>query len=243
VGIKYAVNEKFFEEWSPEMAYILGYIYADGSLEDASYLRGKYLRLLSTDRITIERIRALMKSEHTIVVSQPTEKHPGKTSYFIRIGSHKIYDDLIKLGLYPNKSLTIELPTIPWKYIADFTRGYLDGDGCIYLEKINRSYGTTARGLRVIFTSGSKLFLEELARILHARCEIRLRNLTYGQRAFRLSYSTKDSIILLNFLYEDAPIGLFLDRKYEKFQQYLSLRNESKKKLMEARRRTRIHKY
>lgn len=243
MGIKYAANERFFEQWSPEMAYVLGYIYADGSLEDASYLRGKYIRLSSTDKITIERIRVLMESEHTIVVSQPTKKHPGKTRYLIRIGSHKIYDDLVKLGLYPNKSLTIGLPAIPSEYIADFTRGYLDGDGCIYLQTINRSYGIAARRLRTIFTSGSRLFLEELARILHTKCGIRLRNLTHGQRAFRLSYSTRDSVILLNFLYEGAPVGLFLDRKYEKFHRYLILKNESKKKLMEAQRRTRIHKY
>lgn len=45
MGIKYKVNEDFFNEWSHKMAYILGCYYADGSLEDATYLRGKYIRM------------------------------------------------------------------------------------------------------------------------------------------------------------------------------------------------------
>jgi len=29
MGIKYAVNEDFFKTWTPTMAYLLGFIYAD----------------------------------------------------------------------------------------------------------------------------------------------------------------------------------------------------------------------
>ena len=40
------------------MAYVLGFIAADGSLEDASYLRGKYLRICSSDIEIIEKIKS-----------------------------------------------------------------------------------------------------------------------------------------------------------------------------------------
>lgn len=30
---RYNINEKFFEEWSNDMAYVLGFLYADGSME------------------------------------------------------------------------------------------------------------------------------------------------------------------------------------------------------------------
>ena len=49
MGIKYRVNENFFEKWSPLMAYVLGYIYADGNLDDSPYMRGKYIKITSTD--------------------------------------------------------------------------------------------------------------------------------------------------------------------------------------------------
>ena len=43
MGLKYPVNEKFFDAWSSEMAYVLGFIFADGSLEDSPNIRGKYI--------------------------------------------------------------------------------------------------------------------------------------------------------------------------------------------------------
>lgn len=33
MGLKYSVNEKFFDAWNKGMAYTLGYVFADGSLE------------------------------------------------------------------------------------------------------------------------------------------------------------------------------------------------------------------
>jgi len=82
MGIKYKVNENFFKEWSPIMAYVLGYWYADGSLEDASYLRGKYIRVTSIDKSTIEKIRDWLDSEHAIVVLKPTIFIPKDTLFF-----------------------------------------------------------------------------------------------------------------------------------------------------------------
>ncbi len=107
MGIKYKVDEKFFKDWRPEMAYVLGYFYADGSLEDASYLRGKYVRVSSTDKSTILEIRNWLKSEHKIVILNKREDYKRKTQYLLRIGSHSLYESLINLGLHPNKSLTI----------------------------------------------------------------------------------------------------------------------------------------
>ena len=134
MGIKYQVNEDFFDTWTHEMAYVLGYWYADGSLEDASYIRGKYIRVSSVEKYSIKKIRHWMGSKHSIVGSKSTWPN-GKTRYLLRIGSHKLYDALVKLGLYPNKSLTIQFPVLPKKYAHDFIRGYLDGDGCVYLQK------------------------------------------------------------------------------------------------------------
>lgn len=57
------------------MAYVLGYLYADGSLEDASYLRGKYLRVTSSEEVNIQKIRKCLKSEHTVTVREPPMEH------------------------------------------------------------------------------------------------------------------------------------------------------------------------
>lgn len=105
MGIKYQVNEEFFYTWTREMAYVLGYLYADGSMEDSPYLRGKYVRVTSIDQSTIIKIRNWLNSQHTITQLKPSSPN-GHPRFALRIGSHQIYDSLIKLGLYPNKSLS-----------------------------------------------------------------------------------------------------------------------------------------
>ncbi|TSC91206.1 MAG: intein homing endonuclease-related protein [Parcubacteria group bacterium Licking1014_17] len=204
------------------MAYVLGYLYADGSLEDASYLRGKYLRVTSVDRDSIVRIRKWLESEHTIVVSKPPI---GRIRYLLRIGSHKIYDSLTKLGLYPNKSLTIKFPAIPDKYLSDFVRGYMDGDGCVSLyTKKGKKKDVIVKKLSVIFTSGSFDFLSSLCEILRRKLQLDQGNVYKCQRCFQLRYSTNDSIKLFPFLYRKNLKDLFFKRKFVVFSKYFKLR-------------------
>jgi len=226
--MKYFVNEKFFNSWNPDMAYILGYFYADGSLEDADYLRGKYIRVTSIDKSTIENIKLTLGSQHTIV------KHVGyenrKPQYLMRIGNRVLYDSLIRLGLYPNKSLTVTIPKIPKKYIKHFVRGYFDGDGCVYFEHgRGKNKKIIIKGLRTIFTSGSKNFLSQLSKLLSENkiCSTE-RKVYSSHRSFQLRYSTKDSLRLFLFLYEGNRDLLFLQRKYNTFCNYL---NESPKRI------------
>lgn len=220
--MKYLVNEKFFDSWNPDMAYILGYFYADGSLEDASYLRGKYIRVTSIDRSTIENIKLKLGSQHTIVEYDGYKDR--KPRYLLRIGSTILYNSLIKLGLHPNKSLTVTVPKIPKKYIKHFIRGYFDGDGCVYFEHgKGKNKKTIIRGLRTIFTSGSKNFLSQLSKLLSENkiCSAG-RKVYSSHRSFQLRYSTKDSLGLFLFLYGGNRDSLFLQRKYNTFHRYLS---------------------
>ncbi len=221
MGIKYKVNEDFFKKWSQEMAYTLGYIYADGSLEYAPRLRGRYLRVSSVEKRNIEKIKEWMDSEHTIITKKPTSKN-GKTGYLLRIGSHKIYNDLTKLGLYPNKSLTVKFPSIPKESLCHFVRGYFDGDGCVRLS--------TAKGvfqkLSTVFTSGSKAFLQDLAIQLHSAANTKQLSVYNGHRSYMLSYSTSDSIRLFKFFYGKAKIPIFLERKAAIYGEYFQLKPE-----------------
>ncbi|MFA6519788.1 MAG: LAGLIDADG family homing endonuclease [Candidatus Paceibacterota bacterium] len=224
MGVKYDSNEKFFDIWGPEMAYVLGFMFADGSLEDASYLRGKYVRVSSTDKDRIVAIKSLLNSEHTIVRRDLGGNH--KTTYLLRIGSHTLFDRLASLGVTPHKSLTMQFPKMPPKYLADFVRGYFDGDGCAYIDK-----GLDGRPKRLlsVFTSGSKSFLEGLHTSLVSNIGIIGTGLhphgsTHG--AYQLRYSTRDSLRLFQLMYKGiVPKKLHLQRKYDIFTWYLKKRN------------------
>lgn len=224
MGIKYSVNEEFFNNWTPEMAYVLGYIYADGSLEDASYLRGKYIRITSVEKKSILRIKKWLGSKHTIVAN-PSLWANGKMHYTLRIGSHKLYNSLLKLGLYPNKSLTIKFPDIPINCLNHFMRGYLDGDGCVFLERApGKKQKLIVKRLSTIFTSGSKNFLEKMNAIMREQLNVKQDKIYKGHRSFQLRYMTADSIKLFKFLYKDAPKNCYFKRKAKIYLNYFELR-------------------
>ena len=134
----------------------------------------------------------------------------------LRIGSHDIYNDLLRIGITPRKSKTITLPNVPSKSIVYFFRGYLDGDGCINL------YHKKKR-LSVIFTSGSKLYLEQLSKIISFVLGIKIHTVFRNSRAFQIKYSTKEAIQLLRYIYSDVGNGLYLERKYKIFLEFLQL--------------------
>ena len=216
MGIKYKVNRDFFKSWSPGMSYVLGFIAADGSLEDASYLRGKYLRICSSDIEILEKIKSAMNSEHKIVIIKPKEflfrgkKYVSKEKYMLRIGSHEIYNDLLRLGITPRKSKTIIFPNIPIEFLTYFIRGYSDGDGCINV------YNKKKR-LSVTFTSGSKLFLEQLSKIITFALGAKVHSVFRNSRAYQIKYSTKEAVLLLKYIYSDIIDKLYLERKYKVF--------------------------
>lgn len=221
MGIRYKVNDKFFETWTPTMGYLLGYLYADGSLEDASYLRGAYLRVTSTDKELVDFVRSALSSEHAVVVTPPSSPSQ-KVRYFLRIGNHKIYNDLLQLGIYPNKSLTMKLPRVPHKLFAHFVRGYFDGDGHVSIA-LKRS-GVFSR-LVVVFVSGSESFLSTLADELSGLLQLKINKVYHRGGAYRLAYSTSDSVKLFKYLYSYSN-GLFLNRKFGVFKNFFTHYNK-----------------
>ncbi len=204
------------------MAYVLGYIYADGSLDDSPYMRGKYIQITSVDKDSIIRIKSWLNSEHKIS-SKKSNFTGGKICFMLRIGSHKIYDDLFKLGLYPNKSLTIGFPKVPKKYIGHFVRGYFDGDGCVHFA---RSKGKTRKliikRVRIIFTSGSKIFLEEMNKVLKT-VGIYEGKIYPSKRSYQGIYNTKGSVKIFKLMYRYASINSFFMRKFKVFNNYFEL--------------------
>lgn len=230
MGLKYKINEQFFDTWSVEMAYVLGYIYADGNLQDIPAIRGKYMRIVSTDKDRIELLRTLLQSEHKIYF----EVRPGnrKDRFELRVGSRKMYDALVRLGVTCRKSLTMELPPIPNDYLAAFSLGYFDGDGCAFLERNPKG---NVRRLMAIYTSGSKNFLASLHTRLATVLGLKGRGLySHGSSkgTFQLRYSTRDSLRLLSYLYGSKQlVAVAMERKYAIFSEYLELRGITGKNL------------
>ena len=206
-----------------QSAYVLGFIFADGHLEDAYYIRGKYLRITNTDLSIMKHIKRVLNSDHKIVVTPASGKR--KEKYLLRIGSHTIYRDLGTLNLHPRKSLDMTFPRVPVKFLPNFIRGYFDGDGTITFEHIkSRPHDR----LKVIFTSGSKDFLFGLSAILSTCCLNKVGKVYDSKDSYQLAYRSKDALSVLRFIYDGISKegALYLRRKFEKYRKLTSNPNK-----------------
>jgi len=215
-------NENFFKKWSPEMAYILGFFTADGSM-----IRNKrgahFIEFQITDKDLLEKIRILLGSNHKISTRKMSDN--GKAIYRLQIGSKVIFNDLLKLGLSSSKSKRIKLPITPRKYFQHFLRGYFDGDGnvtvCTYKRKTRNNKLTTI--LQSGFISGCKKFLEGLKEKLLGEKIVKGGSLYYSSGGWRLFFSINDSKQLYRYMYSGINRGskLCLDRKKIIFDNYM----------------------
>ena len=73
-----------------------------------------------------------------------TKNKGSETKYcYFRINQKEICEQLISHGCLPNKSLILQLPnTVPNNLLRHFIRGYSDGDGTIYKNKLKTYFNS-----------------------------------------------------------------------------------------------------
>jgi len=201
------------------MAYVLGFFAADGNM--IKNKRGAhFVSFYSTDKDLLEKVKFNLKSNLKISARKISPKYPNhKQSYVLQIGSKEIFNDLLRLGMTPNKSLTIRMPVVPKKFLPHFLRGYFDGDGHVSVstyQKRDRKNKSTI--IITGFTSGSKKFLEKLIGILK-KYRIVEGGTLYHTDGYHLCFSTHDSLRLYNFMYQKEK-DLYLERKKSIFEHY-----------------------
>jgi len=211
------LNQDFFKSWSPDMAYVLGYFAADGSM--AQNTRGAhFMEFASTDSILIRHVRKVTGSSHSVTIRDRGGTN-WKTQYRLQIGSKEWFTDLSRLGFTQAKSNTLQFPIIPKAYTGDFVRGYFDGDGCVYLgEHYSKWHKKRVWVFTTRFTSGSKQFLDDLQRELKAFGLVG-GYVTHKNRGFELVFSRHDSVALYQLMYHTGlDSDLFLPRKRTKLE-------------------------
>jgi hypothetical protein len=219
VPIYRKINKDFFKKWTRNMAYVLGFLYADGNIiftKRATW----FWSLQINDKDILEEIKKAINSEH--VISKKKKYNNQKQSYRLQVGSKDMCYDLMRLGLTERKSKTILLPKVPKKYFPDFLRGYFDGDGGVWVGFKNKQRQNKTYVISAYFTSGSREFLTALKEIL-SEYGILGGSLVKKQRGFDLKYSIKDSLILYKIMY-NKRCSLFLKRKRDKFEKYIKMR-------------------
>ena len=217
------INENFFSNWSPEMAWVLGVLFTDGCIS------GGRVSIHSVDIELLEKIKNLLSSSKSIAKKiQFYDK--SKHIYLLEFYREKMREDLLKLGLVQRKSLIMQFPKVPEEYMRHFIRGCWDGDGSIYISngKLNASY-----------VCGSKDFIKRLVLELFKIGIHRKKHLKYKSyfgtrfllavhkskqsKSYSIKLNTQENIAkLFHYFYDDVEESMYLKRKYEVFKKGLS---------------------
>ncbi len=214
------VNKSFFKKWSSEMAYVLGFFMADGSL-DVNPRGSHYFSIQICDKELLENIKKSLNSEHKIATRKGVGNESNK--YRLQIGSREMCDDLRKLGVNEYKTFTMGIPDVPKKYVKDFIRGYFDGDGNVWVGVMHKNRKKQTLVIHTAFTSCSLNFLNDLQNLLEEKGLGRGCIYTRGN-VYCLKYSIKDSLNLSRIMYNGLNNNLFLQRKKIKFDNYIKSR-------------------
>lgn len=133
---KYAVDLSYFETInSPDKAYFLGFIAADGCVRQP--INGPLalaIKVSSKDEEVLVKFLKCLKSD--MPVSRSRYKTPWKgvvkEASFVNVISEKICGDLAKHNIVERKTLNYEPVFLSDSLMPHFTRGFFDGDGTVY---------------------------------------------------------------------------------------------------------------
>ena len=191
-----------------DKAYFLGLIVADGSIMDYGKNKGYEKKVLALELTESDEYIIKKFMEYSNI---NTKIYHNNSTRSIKVNSSKLYDDLINLKVYPNKShIGTSFPNIPKELYSHFIRGYFDGDG------IANKHG-------YIGFCGSLDLLTNIKDILISELHINNVKISYNKSngIYYVQWSAKENCkTLFNYLYQDKN-DLYLVRKYEKLYKAL----------------------
>ena len=120
----------------------------------------------------------------------------------------------MKLGLEPNKSLSMKFPKVPKKYQRHFIRGLWDGDGSIRIvnKTIKKNYW------RCDYVCGSIFFINKLRKVIS---NVGISNTRIykppNANAYYLIISNEEIPFFHDYLYKKVDANSYYSKKYEAF--------------------------
>ncbi len=205
---KYSLDEHYFDEIdTPEKAYILGTLYADGTFQPKN--RSVFLALSTCDIDILEKINHLLQS------NKPIKNYQYKDNLYSRLdicGAH-VSSQIEKKGVVHRKTHNLSYPEwLAPELSRHFIRGYFDGDGSVYHNQAYTEIGIAIIGTNDLAKAIQNILFKELKICGHLKQHKNQSNsiLEIG--------GNKQVIAVLDWLYKDATI--YLDRKFYTYKKY-----------------------
>ena len=204
---KYHCNESYFKIQNSDMAYILGFLAADGTVrKDCNEIK---ITLAAKDSELLEKIKDKLEYSGNIKYATTSKGFDIAT---LTITCQEYKKDLAEYNIIPQKTFTFSIPEkLKKEYWVDFIRGYWDGDGTICTA------GKSA--IRSSVCSARKETLEQILDFLEQEYNIPQVSIQLRAGAntlYYIQYSNNSTKKLFHALYYKDNL-LYLDRKYKKF--------------------------
>ena len=223
---KYVLDEHFFDEIdTPNKAYILGFLYADGC--NSKTTNTITLGLNIKDKDILEKIqnaigtnRPLQESIYVKNTPHNSEKFVERHMVILSLSSKYMSDTVEKWGLIPRKTFDLVFPDfLAEDLYSHLIRGYLDGDGWVSLRTTNEKHPRQRLGVGMMssmnFCLGMQKYLKEKQNINFNVIHPSGANEKNG--VIRSS-SKKETKKFMDFIYKDAE--LYMERKYNNFKKF-----------------------
>jgi len=203
-------------KWSPEFAYAIGLLTTDGNLSPD----GRHINFTSKDEALVGLFKKCLGLKNKI--GRKARGDEKEKKYFvIQFGDINFYGFLLGIGLLPRKSKTIGMIEVPDKYIWDFLRGHLDGDGTFYSYWDPRWHSSFM--FYTEFISASRHHIDWLRGLLNKKIGLRGHIARDGNKSiYQLKYAKAESLKLLPKLYYSKDV-VCLSRKRAKIEKALKI--------------------
>jgi len=217
----YSVNEYAFDVITPDSAYWIGFLMADGCVQKSNTIT---ICLSEKDTAHLEKFKEFLGSTNKIHTQMANANKKSSKTYlssrFI-VGSIRLCEVLKRYGIVPNKTF-IAKASESLVLNKHFWRGVIDGDGCISWHK--RVYGIYPR----LSLVGSELLLQQFRNFVKKIYPNTNSKVIPNRNIFQIEFCGKAAVAIISELYTNADTAL--DRKAAAAREVLAFAAERKNK-------------
>jgi hypothetical protein len=190
-GNKKPINVNYFSNIdTPEKAYFLGLIYADGHVSDSFSIN-----LQKRDGYIVKELKKELDSEHSLFVKN--KKEDERKQVGISVGREDFVSNLRQRGLEEDKTHSDTVPNLPDELFRHWVRGLYDGDGTLRKKE------------REVSIAGSFSRLENIQERVDIESSLHFRG------CGRLNFYGEPAQKIISFMYPNGiSTSPMLERKY-----------------------------
>jgi hypothetical protein len=217
-------DKLFIEPLTKEESWMLGYLAADGNNYHAKNSEEQRVSVSSTDNDIPIKFQKLTN----IGYIKTRKRGKYKNCYSWARSNRELSQRLIKLGITPQKSFTVNFPQ--HLFNEHSVRGAIEGDGSVGIQ-IERNITPTCF---VSFVSASREFIDNICAILNkvsgSKQKVRI-----GHGTWQITYTRRMALKIIYYLYDNSTEDCRMNRKHNNVMEIIKFYKEMDEKMAEKK--------